>query len=309
MRSDDPVVNSWIQPLARYVETRGAHEVVAVRPGEVRIEFPDCWREYTDRALSLEFWEGLATALARSQGRDWDQESRPVVSAQLPGGHRLELLVSRRHTDEGLSASVRVNRGVRVGYGDFAAPAWFQERLTWHVRNQSNIMVGGATGSGKTSLLGALLGDVPSHERVLTVEDLRELGLPHIPNRVHYVVERHEGTGITYAAILDHLMRSRPDRILLGELSITNVAAALMVMSTGHRGLMMSVHSSSVYETVNEAFYIRYMMAGQKADRGDVAAYVKRNIDLVLQVKRGDQGRVISEMWDIAGGENPRELA
>lgn len=115
--------------------------------------------------------------------------------------------------------------------------------LKWMANSQKNFMVSGSTSSGKTALLNALAAHIPTHQRVITIEDPPELQLPHLPNRVTFEVSHLQGIGIR--ELVRHTLRYRPNRILVGEIRGAEAFDMLDAYNTGHPGSAVSFHSDT----------------------------------------------------------------
>ncbi|GMB94031.1 CpaF/VirB11 family protein [Helicobacter heilmannii] len=159
-----------------------------------------------------------------------------------------------------------------------------------------NILISGATASGKTSLLNALLEFIPKEERVVSVEDSQELDLSGFENSVGLLVGKMEQTPFTYENALNMAMRMRPDRLMVGEIDTRNALLFLRFGNTGHKGMMSTLHANSV-EQVLEAIALNIEM-GHKAkfDLSIVKRYFKSAIDVVIQVCKIKEQRFISQV-------------
>jgi Flp pilus assembly CpaF family ATPase len=236
--------------------------------------------------------------LANGAGKVFDPETQPFVSERLPGGHRFEGMISG-FSEWGLSVSIRVFRESGATLENFGLVGHWRELVVGQVRAGSNIIVSGGTSAGKTTLLNKLIPEIPREKRILTVEDTRELQVPH-PDCNHFVPPRHvaheKPAAVDFARIIDHLMRSRPDIVIPGELSIANTFPTLRLLNTGHRGLMCTVHANSARLALEEAIPLNCNLAGLKVV--NLVDYLRRTVDLVIQVmKVGGGKRRVTEIW------------
>lgn len=306
--SGNELLDHNLAPLMKLLERPKLIELMVVRFEEVQLEIEGKDQFVVERvpALNEKYWYTLARILAQLEETTFDPETSPFVSTKLPGGHRLELLLGR-WSESGISVSIRVFRNLTFPLEFYGLPTETADELRQAMRDNLNIFVSGGTASGKTTLTNSLLKEVPGTIRILSVEDVRELQFPHVSNRVYYNVDRW-GRGVTYDRLFDHLMRARGDRLLMGELSTKNVQAAAMLLSTGHRGFMTTLHSNGCLEALETAFHDRLELSGRHVDRDHLTAYLRRNVDLIIQVAKTERGRRITELWRPALEDKPRIL-
>ncbi len=306
----DAVLDAKLEPLGGFLKRRGLVELNANRPGEVWLEFADGRRAAEKApALTADYWRRLCHILANNAGVIFDPETQPFVSTRLPGGHRFEAMISG-FCETGLSASVRMYRHAGVTLADFGLTGEWAAKIIAAVKAGSTVFVSGGTSSGKTTLLNVLVEEIPHGRRILTVEDTRELRIPH-RDRNHFVPPRHSAgdnpAAVDYAKIIDHLMRSRPDIVIAGELSIRNTFPSLRLLNTGHKGFMCTVHANSAKLAVDEAVQFNCNLAGHRIV--DLPRYMRRTVDLVIQVMRvAGGGRRVVEVWEPAAGGEPVSL-
>ena len=297
--SPDPVLIAKLKPLEGLLKVHNLVELSAVREGEVALEIADKGYEFRKTpGLTLEYWTNLCYVLGNKKGEVFDPEKQPRMSTRLPGGHRFEAMIGKS-VDSGLSISIRINRQVSVSLEEFGLPSSIQNELIEAVREGESILISGGTSSGKTTFLRALIQYIPLEKRVLTVEDTRELEVPH-PNKVQYVVNRNEKSPvISWPQVIDHLMRSRPDVIIAGELSIANTFALISLLDTGHRGFMTTVHSNSAKLAVEETIPTKVKLA--EINIPSLSDYLKKTIDWVIQIQKVQEGtvfnRTVVEIW------------
>jgi type IV secretory pathway ATPase VirB11/archaellum biosynthesis ATPase len=306
----DAVLDAKLEPLAAFMKRRGLVELNANSPGRIMLEFPDGRRvEEKAPALTAHYWIGLCYILANSAGQVFDPETVPFVSTRLPGGHRFEAMTGP-FCETGLSVSIRMFREIERTPDDFGLTGEWKERVTSAVRLGHTIFISGGTSSGKTTLLNTLIPFIPAEKRILTVEDTRELRVSHL-DRNHFVPPRHSAAdtpaAVDYSKIIDHLMRSRPDIVIAGELSIRNTFPSLRLLNTGHRGFMCTVHANSARLALEEAVAFNCNLAGYRVV--DLARYMLRTVDLVIQVMKVGSGlRRVTEIWEPSKGGDPVKI-
>ena len=236
----------------------------------------------------------LAVRLAGLAGRRLD-ETCPWVDGLLPGGVRLHAVLPPLAAD-GTHISLRVPRRVApslTGLGDLGAfgPGWLPV-LRALVRRRRAFVVSGGTGSGKTTLLGALLGEVDRGERLVVVEDVRELAVdhPHVV-RLQARAANVEGRGeVTLTSLVRQSLRMRPDRVVVGEVRGGEVRELLTALNTGHEGGCGTLHANACTDVV-----ARFEALGALAGMSPAAVHAQllSAIQVVLHVSRlGGQRRL-----------------
>ncbi len=263
----------------------------------------DVWVERAGRLVRVDVDLGgpqdvraLAVRLAAAGGQRLDDAS-PAVDARLPDGTRLHAVLppvaggctlislrvvrSRAFTLEQLVAS-----------GTLAPPLVPVVRAL--VRTRANLVVSGATGSGKTTFLAALLSLVPRDERLVVVEEAGELAPAH-PHVVR-LLARHanvDGAGrVDLTDLVRHALRMRPDRIVLGECRGAEVREVLAALNTGHDGGCVTLHANAAAD-VPARLEALAALAGMSRDA--VAAQAASAFDAVLHLRR-DERRYVAEV-------------
>ena len=258
----DAGVRQTVAALRRDSIGAGALEPLLHLPGvtDVLVNGPD--HVFLDRGGGLEpagvRFSGedevrrLATRLAASVGRRLDDAS-PFVDARLPNGIRVHAVLPCV-ADAGTCLSLRVPNRSRLTLADWvdagSLPAQGAELLAGLVAARRAFLISGGTGSGKTTLLSALLGLVPIGERIVIVEDSRELQPDH-PHCVRLEARpaNAEGTGaITLTDLVRQALRMRPDRLVVGEVRGAELADLLTALNTGHEGGCGTVHANSAQD-------------------------------------------------------------
>ncbi|WP_407345721.1 TadA family conjugal transfer-associated ATPase [Pengzhenrongella phosphoraccumulans] len=270
----------------------------------------DVWVERAGRLVAVDVDLGgpeqvraLAVRLAAAGGQRLD-DACPVVDARLADGTRLHavlppvaggctllsLRVLRRHafTVAGLVAAGGV------------APA-LEPVLRGLVATRANVLISGATGTGKTTLLATLLSLVPPTERIVCIEEAGELEPDH-PHVVRLLARRANVEGVGAVGLPDlvrHALRMRPDRIVLGECRGAEVREVLTALNTGHEGGWATVHANRAAD-VPARLEALAALAGM--GRESVAAQASSAIDAVLHLRRDGGRRRLAEVGVVARG-------
>ena len=239
----------------------------------------------------------LAVRLAALGGQRLD-DACPTVDARLPDGTRLHAVLEPL-AETGAVISLRVLRTRAFTIDELVAggalPRPWAGLLRSLVLRRANVLVSGGTGTGKTTLLAALLSLVPDTERVVTVEEARELRPTH-PHVVHLAARRAnvEGAGaVDLADLVRNALRMRPDRIVLGECRGAEVREVLMAMNTGHDGGFATLHANAV-AVVPARLEALAGLAGMT--REAVAAQAAGALDVVLHLRRSHGSRYLAEI-------------
>ena len=222
--------------------------------------------------------------------------SSPMVDARLADGSRLHAVLSPAAVDGPLVAIRRFTQKVStlddlVEVGTAEAD---QVGLLRHfVSHGETLVVSGGTGVGKTTLLNLLAAEIPSHQRVVTIEDAAELSLPGHVVRLEARPPNAEGVGeITIRSLLKSALRLRPDRIIVGEVRGSEALDLVTALNTGHRGSMTTVHANSPREALWKLETLA-LMAGTVSEDA-IARQLAAAVDVVVQIERKGTDRVIS---------------
>ncbi len=173
--------------------------------------------------------------------------------------------------------------------------------LTEAVRAGRTILVCGATGTGKTTVLGALAAELDADQRIVTIEDAAELALqqPHVV-RLEARPSNLEGDGeIPIRALVRNAMRMRPDRLVVGEVRGAEALDLLVALSSGHTGGLSTVHAGSCAEALRR-LEILALMAGEEVPLAAIRELARGSIDLVAHQARCPDGRrVLAEVAEV----------
>ncbi|MFF3380113.1 CpaF family protein [Streptomyces sp. NPDC002680] len=227
-------------------------------------------------------------------------ESNPMVDARLPTGERVNVIIPPLSLTGPTLTIRRFPRAYTlpelIGLGSLDEQMLML--LAAFVRARFNVIVSGGTGTGKTTLLNALSGLVPSHERIITIEDSAELQLQqeHVI-RLESRPPNVEGKGqITIRDLVRNSLRMRPDRIIVGEVRGGETLDMLQAMSTGHDGSLATVHANSAEDAL-----MRLQTLGSMSEVmipfEALKDQINSAVDVVVQLARhADGSRRIAEI-------------
>jgi pilus assembly protein CpaF len=297
---DEFVGAGALEPLLRDPDTT---DVLVTGPADVWLDGGSGLHRTDIRFPGEDSVRRLAQRLALAAGRRLD-DAQPYVDAWLPGTGphgrvRLHAVLPPLAAD-GTCLSLRVLRPATHDLATLRALGTFDDRtadlLTDIVRSRLAFLVVGGTGTGKTTLLAALLGCVPARERIVCVEDAGELQPSH-PQVVRLVARpaNVEGVGeVTVRDLVRQALRMRPDRLVVGEVRGAEVCDLLAALNTGHDGGAGTLHANCPAEVPAR---LEALAALGGLSRPALHSQLAAALQVVVHVRRNDAGqRVLAEI-------------
>ncbi len=308
-------LDSFLAPLAAWLARDDITDIYINRSEEIWIELlGGAIERHEAPALSQAALLRLARQIAARSAQGINRES-PLLAASLPDGSRVQIVLPpatrgeiaiaiRRHVSAGLPLEAwHTDKSTIGGEGKAASSKARQkahtnpiDELREAVRDRQNILVSGGTSSGKTTLLNALIQEVPEHERLILIEDAPELLLRH-PNAVGLIAARGAmgEADITAEDLLIAALRMRPDRIILGEVRGSEALTFLRAVNTGHPGSLSTIHADSPDRAIDQLALL-VLSAGSNLSFANAVDYISRSIDLIVQLERGGGKRQIQSI-------------
>lgn len=234
----------------------------------------------------------LAIQMAAAASRRLD-DAQPIVDGVLPGPVRLHAVLPPL-AQNGTSISLRVLRPQPFTIEELidreALTPQVAEVLTAAVNEEASVLISGATGVGKTTLLATLLGLVPPHSRIVAIEEVTELAInhPHVVSLQSRPPNIEGEGGIGLEELVRAAVRMRPDRLVLGECRGAELREVLTALNTGHRGGMATIHANSI-EDLPARLLALGMLAGM--DGRAVAMMAASAFEMVIHLRRDAKGR------------------
>lgn len=291
-------------PLQRFAEDPSITDILVNGPDAVWVD-DGGGLQRTDLSFPADAdVRALATRLIAAGGRRLD-DGNPCVDVRLDR-FRVHAVLPPLST-HGTLLSIRIQRQRSFTFDELVSAAELDApmsaALRGIVRKRLNFLISGGTGTGKTTLLGALLSLSGQDERLVTVEDSAELSPVH-PHAVG-LQGRHgnlEGSGsVDLAELVRQALRMRPDRLIVGECRGAEVRELLAAMNTGHHGAGGTIHANSA-ASVPARLCALAALAGMEA--GALALQAANALDVIIHVVRTHSGRTVSEIGVLeqAGG-------
>lgn len=316
-------LESYLTPLKNLFAEDGVNEIMINKPGEAWVEKAGDLRLETIEELDLEHLMGLGRLIAQSTEQVVSEE-KPLLSATLPNGYRIQVVFPPACELKTVAMSIRKGSALSLTLDDYKKMGAFDNTSTEqiidpnidilrkHLKNKDigeflkhaiqakkNIIISGGTSTGKTTFTNAALLAIPNDERLITVEDAREVMLPNHQNRVHLLASKG-GQGrakVTTQDLIEACLRLRPDRIIVGELRGAEAFSFLRAINTGHPGSISTLHADEPAMAL-EQLKLMVMQAGLGMPPEEVKKYILAVVDIVVQLKRGSGGkRYVSEVY------------
>jgi type IV secretion system protein VirB11 len=313
-------LDAFLAPFGEALARPDVTDLYINRPCELWLETSaGIERREIDALDDAALWR-LARQIAASSDQGINRE-HPLLAATLPDGGRIQvcappatrghvIVAIRKHSMPDLMLSdylkagafsqageaARKRRAVDQSLDDLLASGKTLEFLAAAVRARKTMIIAGATGTGKTTFLNALLKEAPENERFVLIEDTPEIQLRH-RNSVGLIAVRGRlgEASVSPADLVEAALRLRPDRIIMGEIRGAEAISWLRAVGTGHPGSITTVHASSP-EGAIEQMAMMSLSAGTELNRAEVVDYVKATVDVFVQLEQCDGKRLVSEV-------------
>lgn len=290
-----PVAHLIADPTIEEIWINAPERIFIARAGKSQLTnlvlTTESVRQLVDRAL---IWSGRRLDI-----------SQPFVDARLPDGSRLHVVIPEI-TAEHWAVNIRKHLLRQKSLLDLVEMKVMTEQvgrdLSLAVKKGLNILVSGGTQAGKTTLLGALVNEVPLNQRVITIEEVFELQ-PKIPDLIQMQTRgaNLQGEGaISLRKLIKEALRMRPTRIIVGEVREAEALDLLLALNSGLPG-MGTLHANSARDAITKLQTLP-LLAGENISHKFIAPVVASAIDLVVQVSLSDDGvRRVTEVAKVTG--------
>lgn len=325
-----------IKELGEFLDDEQWTEICINKPNEIITEGKGGWTVHEREYASFEWCYNLAKLLANVMVVSLSAET-PSLSAVLPGGQRIQVVLPPRVKEGTISITIRKPPAIIMSVDEFIASGAFaktrleqslnidakerleleglldenEQRLLELLRNKEyttflseavvtrkSILISGSTGAGKTTLANAILRFIPKDERIISVEDVPEVKMPHIENLVSMFFSKQTPGGAK--SVFEDTLRSRPDRVMPAELRGDESYFFLQnVLNSGHPGAITTCHANRTkLAFMRLALMIQSSPEGKALSYENIMAMLHSLIDVVIQIVRHpDRSRTITEIY------------
>ncbi|GGO83769.1 P-type DNA transfer ATPase VirB11 [Marinobacterium nitratireducens] len=317
----------YLSALQPFLDDVDNTEIVVNKPGEVITESRNGWTYHPVAALDLACCERLAKLVATYSGQSLEAR-KPILSATLPRGERIQIVIPPATREGRVSLTIRKPSNVDFTLKDYEHQGFFEQcedatgelsseekdllalKRTRHfreflelaVQSRKNIIISGSTGAGKTTFFRSLLKLVPADERLLSIENVDELGLYKTHRNTTSLFYSAGGQGvspITQQDLLESSLRMKPDRIFLAELIRGDEAFYyLRNVNSGHPGSITTMHANSAKLAIEQlVLFLKESKSGSTMSREDIKQLLFMCVDIIVQIKNIHGRRVVTEIY------------
>lgn len=322
MSTNTQALFEYLKPIQLFLADPLISEISINEPHCLFIEKNGEMTEYELEDLTYYHLRGLADLIARFYGHILNEQS-PLLSATLPSGHRIQVLIPPACEPNKVVMSIRKTVSHQLTLEDFASKGAFNitkpyslgkyqknilldedgylvklfqqsdyvSFLKQAILFKKNIIVSGGTSSGKTTLLNACLQEIPPDERIITLEDVREVQIPH-KNTVHLL-----SSHLSLQKLIEVSLRLRPDRIIIGEIRGQEVIDFCHANQTGHSGNIASIHADHPTQVFDRVVQLVRRYSSVTLSREDILMDWFNLIDIIVQMRRENGKRIISQIY------------
>tara|TARA_B100001750_G_scaffold197333_1_gene169935 strand:+ start:4975 stop:6105 length:1131 start_codon:yes stop_codon:yes gene_type:complete len=301
----EQTILGFFEPIRPFLDDASVSEVMINGPEEIWIERKGRLSKTDARFSSHEALMSALRNLSQFVGRQLN-EMHPILEARLPDGSRVEAVIPPASPD-GPSVAIRrfskdtltIEKLLQFGSMSHDAAHF----LNAMVACKQNIIVAGGTGSGKTSLLNCLSSFIGETERVVVIEDARELQLqmPHVVQMEAQPPDPRGRGQVTIRDLFKATLRMRPDRIVVGEIRSGEALELIQAMTSGHGGCLSTVHATYPIDTLNRLETMA-MMSDVEIPLTAMRAQIASAIDMITQTTRLlDGSRCVTHITEVVG--------
>ena len=307
------IIDRYLEPISKYLEMDGVTEIMGNRYDTIFIERYGDYIKVEERFSDEQAVCTLIKQISNALNQDFHEDYQPLLNARLPDGSRISATFSSV-TAEGASFSIRVKSKESITVDMLlkqgAIRPEMAEYLCHAMDTGKNGIISGGTGSGKTTLMNILIGFIPKSERIVTIEDTRELVVDS-PNKVcmeapirKKQVGGQDRESVDMAVLTKHVLRYNPDRIIVGEMREAKASEAFLeAMNTGHRGVCATIHANNTADVIDRLSYLS-MSSSPNTTYQQAESRVISNVEFLCHMEKiRGRGRIITQISEIYKGK------
>lgn len=300
--------------ILEYMSSPDVTEICINKPGEIYLETRQGWRRIEVPGLNFERARQFCTAVVNESNTGQRiTDTDPVVSLTFPTGQRAQFVIPPACDAGKVSITIRLPSKHTKSLQQYQEDGFFDQILEQghtlgehdrellelkYSRNyaeffkkavlyKKNIVVSGATGSGKTTFMKSLVNHIPGDERLVTIEDARELFIAQ-PNAVHLLYSKggQSTSNVTAKSCMEACLRMKPDRIILAELRGDESFYFIRNCASGHPGSITSCHAGSTTQTWDQlALMVKASAEGAGLEFAIIKRLLMMTIDILVHIK------------------------
>lgn len=291
----------FLRPIEHLILDPDISEIMVNGPERIFVEKAGYLQSVPEVRLTAESLIVAVKNIARRLGDDIS-EANPILDSRLPDGSRVAAVLPPCSI-YGVALTIRKLDSQRFKMRDLVRTgmltAELAKRLADFVVERKNILICGGTSTGKTTLATALTEFIPSHERIVLIEDTAEIQIQK-DNVVRFEARRGQGDvpAITIRDLLRTTLRHRPDRIILGEIRGGEAFDLLQLLNTGHSGTISTVHANSASQGISR-FTSCVLQSGVEIPYKAIKSNIADSLQIVVQIDRRPGLRCVGEVLEV----------
>ena len=322
-----PASDGLLAPIKTWLQDKDISEIMLNRPGEIYIEKKGKMSQHAVPAYNERMLTNLFQLIA-NENKQALSAQQPLLSGSLLDGSRVQLVLPP--TAKHLTFSIRRKVVNNLNLQDYAKQAYYRNMMPYDIHAASfsmlpdtekelvelfhqhdwerfihraidlrkNIVISGGTSSGKTTYLNACLRRIDKEDRLLILEDTREIDIPH-QNQVNLLAHKDE-QGLAKVSMQDLLkccLRLRPDRIIMGEIRGAEIMDFVSACSTGHEGSLTTIHANNPRIAFMRMTQMYKQNNVPSMTDADILRELKEVIDIIIQIHKTPQGRLAHSIY------------
>ena len=314
-----PTSSGLLEPLSSWLQDAAIAEIMLNRPQEIYVEKQGNMQRFNVPAYNEHMLANLFQLIANENHQELNVQ-HPLLSGNLADGSRIQLVlppIAKYYT-----FAIRRKVAARLQLDDYVKQDYYRKMTICNINHQynllpdeekqlialfrqkdwptfikqaiiyrKNIVISGGTSSGKTTYLNACLRHVNITDRLLILEDTREIDTPH-PNQVNLLAVKQKSAlaNISMQDLVQCCLRLRPDRMIMGEIRGKEVLDFIAACNTGHAGSMTSIHANNPHIAFMRMMQMYKQNNVPAMTNEDILHELKETIDIIIQLNKTPAG-------------------